>query len=114
MKFAQQIAHGQGPRNAVKVHIEELVLHGFASADRARIAASVQHELARLIGEGGLPVGQHPLALDRIDGGAFKVKPGAKPQATGAEIARAVFRTLQPKASASARHTRPGLGGRHP
>ncbi len=101
----------------VKVHIEELVLHGFAPADRARIATAVEDELARLIGEGGWPgVRGNPVTRDRIDGGAFKVKPGTKPQAAGTEIARAVFQSLKQYSKASARALRTPLstGGRHP
>lgn len=101
----------------VKVHIEELVLHGFAPGDRYRIASAVERELARLMGEGGLPGSPgNPLTLGRINGGAFKVTAGAKPQAAGTEIARAVFRSLRQHASASAGgpRTRLGIGGRHP
>jgi len=91
-------------RHSVGVHIEELVLHGFAPGDRHRIAAAVESELARLMSEGGLPGLQGgPLTLDRINGGAFKVKAGAKPQTAGADIARAVFRSLRLHAMASAR-----------
>ena len=39
---------------AVQLHIEELVLHGFAPADRYRIAAAVQLELTRLLAEHGV------------------------------------------------------------
>ncbi len=83
-------------RPSVGVHIEELVLHGFAPSDRHRIAAAVESELTRLMREGGLPgLRENPPALGRINAGAFKVKDGAKPQATGTEIARAVFRSLR-------------------
>jgi hypothetical protein len=101
----------------VKVHIEELVLHGFAPGDRHRIASAVESELTRLMSEGGLPLWQqNPPPLERIAGGTFQVKAGAKPQTAGTEIARAVFRSLRQssKAAASALRTRPGLGGRRP
>ncbi len=83
-------------RDSVKVHIEELVLQGFAPSARSGIAAAMEQELARLIGEGGLPgVRGNPVAFDQINGGTFNVTAGAKPHATGAGIARAVFRGLQ-------------------
>lgn len=78
----------------IEVHIEELVLHGFAPADRHRIAEVVEQELARLLRE-GMAVSSAHARLDRIDVGAFQVKAGAKAQATGALIAQAVFRGLQ-------------------
>ena len=37
----------------IELHIEELVLHGFAARDRQRIAAAVQLELSRLMGTAG-------------------------------------------------------------
>src|SRR6516225_1781108 len=90
--------------HSVKVHIEELVLHGFARGDRHRIAQAVETELARLMGEGSAPAWQQsPPAIERINSGRFKVRAGAKPQATGREIAQAVFRSLREQARAPAR-----------
>jgi len=77
----------------IDLHIEELVLHGFAARDRHRIAAAVQQELSRLIANGG-KANQVPLTLDRVDGGAFRVQAGAIPQAAGTQIARAVYRAV--------------------
>ena len=101
----------------VKVHIEELVLEGFPPGDRYRISSAMEQELAWLMGEERASGWQQrPLALERMMGGTFHLKAGAKPQAAGIEIARAVFRSLRQhaKASASAPRTRPGTGGRHP
>ena len=106
-----------GTRHSVSVHIEELVLHGFAPGDRHRIAHAVESELARLIGQRGAPAWyQNPPMIERINGGAFQLKVAAKPQATGTEIAEAVFRSLRQHARVSARSplTRPGRGGRRP
>jgi hypothetical protein len=103
--------------HSVHVHIEELVLHGFAPGDRHRIATAVESELARLMNEEGVPkFRENPPALDRISGGAFSVKAGAKPQAAGTDIARAVFRSLRQSARASTRAqgVQPVRGGRHP
>jgi hypothetical protein len=77
---------------ALDLQIEELVLHGFAPGDRQRIGAAIAGELRRLLAEQGLPPalargGQ----VDRMDGGAFSAAPGATAEATGAQIARAVY-----------------------
>lgn len=76
----------------IDLHIEKLVLHGFADGDRYRIAEAVERELARLLAEKGVP---QSLAeggvIDRLDGGEFKVTHGSRPEATGAQVARAVY-----------------------
>jgi hypothetical protein len=77
---------------SVELHIEELVLHGFAPGDRYKIGEAVQLELQRLLAEQSVP---HPLnagvELAQIDAGAFYVQPNAKPGATGAQVAQAVY-----------------------
>ena len=102
--------------DSVQVEIGELVLHGFAPGDRHKIAAAVESELARLMSKAGVQgLGKNSLTLGRINGGAFRVTAGAKPQAAGAEIARAVFRGLRQSARASARAhgAQAGVAGRH-
>jgi hypothetical protein len=98
----------------VEIHIEQLVLHGFASADRHRIAAAVERELARLIQKNGLSAPGHArIHLDRVPAGAFQVKPGAKPEATGSQIAQALFKSLPLQSSPFAkapRSARPAAG----
>jgi hypothetical protein len=78
-----------------KLHIEELVLHGFAPDDRQAIAAAVERELTGLLAtrfsaQGAADSltrdGLHP----RLDGGAFQVSAGARADSIGAQIARAV------------------------
>jgi len=99
-------------RNAIKLHIERLVLHGFAPADRHRIADRVQVELARLLGEGNpMPV-RAPVALERIEAGTFNVAAEASPRTTGTQIAHAIYRSLQQSAAASAGS--PGSGAALP
>jgi len=79
-------------RQNIELHIEELVLHGFSPEDRYSIAGAVERELANLIEERGAPAefvtsGQ----IEKLDGGSFQVLQGSKPEATGAQIARAVY-----------------------
>ena len=82
-------------RREVELHIEELVLHGFARGDRYRIAEAIQHELARLFGDASAPSsflqsGESP----RLDGGAFQISHGATAQSIGVEIGRAIYQSF--------------------
>ena len=77
--------------DTVAVHIEELVLHGFAPGDRQAIGAAVEQELARLFAGQPLPAA---LARDgrreRVDGGSFPLARGTRPAGIGAQIAAAI------------------------
>jgi len=90
---------GSASRNAaarsVQVRIGELVLDGFAPADRFRIAEGVRRELTRLIGEQGLGrlAGLRTNAAV-VDAGAFPVGPGANAAAIGRRVGQAVHREL--------------------
>lgn len=79
-------------RANLELHIEELVLHGFAPGDRHRIGDAVERELARLFTEHGLPPNlSQGFETGRLDAGSFNFAPGAKPEAVGAEVARALY-----------------------
>ncbi len=79
------------PKN-IELHIEELVLHGFAQGDRYRIAEAVEGELSRLFTEQGTPPSlAHGCQIDKLDSGAFEATPGSMPEAIGAKVARAVY-----------------------
>jgi hypothetical protein len=89
---------GRGPNGAlrpqpsVQLHIEELVLHGFAPGDRYAISGAVQCELARLLGEEGVPISlRSETAIDEIGGATFNPTPNEKPHAIGRRIAQAVY-----------------------
>ena len=76
----------------IKLHIEELVLHGFAPGNRYRIAEAVERELARLFTEQGTPPSlTHGCQVDKLDGGAFDMAQGSKAEIIGAQVARAVY-----------------------
>jgi hypothetical protein len=49
-------------RPDVSVHIDELIVHGVAPAERDRIGEAVRLELTRLIAERGLPASTHAVA----------------------------------------------------
>jgi hypothetical protein len=77
------------------VHIEELVLHGFAPGDRAAIGETVQAELGRLFRESGVPPAlAEGGAADRLAAGSFETGATARPESTGGQIAAAVYRGL--------------------
>ena len=81
----------------IDLHIEELVLDGFPPGDRHRIGAALERELARLLGERGVPAtwtGGGEAA--RLDGGKFEMRPGTRPERMGAQIAQSVFRGMKP------------------
>jgi len=76
----------------IELHIEELVLHGFAPKDRYQIGEAVQCELVRLLSERGvLPSVVRGGEMGRLDGGSFKVRMGAKAEVIGVQVARAVY-----------------------
>ena len=84
-------AGGPASPGTVAVHIEELVLHGFAPGDRQAIGAAVEQELARLFAGQPLPaVLARDGRRDRIDGGSFPLARGTRPGKIGAQIATAI------------------------
>jgi hypothetical protein len=79
----------------VNIHIEELILHGYDPLLRGQIAAAVERELARLVGEQGPPFRLTSNGdLGRQDAGAFDAPAGASPEAVGTHVARALYRSL--------------------
>lgn len=83
----------KGPH--LELHIEELVLHGFAQGDRYPIADAIERELSRLLTEQfreqGIPSSlRHDGEHAHLDAGAFTLAPRSKPAHTGAQIAQAV------------------------
>jgi hypothetical protein len=80
---------------SLELHIDQLVLHGFAAVDRSRIGAAVERELGRLLAQTDLrsAIGQWT-DRERIDGGAFTAAPGEGADAIGTRIAQAVYKGL--------------------
>jgi len=80
---------------SIDLHIEELVLDGFAPGDRHRIGAAIERELARLLTERGLPPGLAAgTDIPRADGGSFEAKPGDRPERIGLHAAGAIYRGM--------------------
>jgi hypothetical protein len=89
---------GRGPNGAlrpqpsIELHIDELVLHGFAPAERYAMGDAVERELARLLGEQGVPSSlRSENETDEIRGATFNAAPNAKAPAIGRQIAKAVY-----------------------
>ena len=80
----------------IEVHIEELVLHGFAPSDRNSIGSGMERKLLRLFSEEGLPPSlARTKAILHLDSGAFKVAPELGVEAIGVEVAKVVYKELQ-------------------
>lgn len=80
---------------SIELHIDELVLHGFAPGDRHRIAAALERELARLLAARADPERLADRAgAARLEAGAFSMAPDSRPEATGAQVAQAVFGSI--------------------
>ena len=75
----------------LELHIEELVLHGFAPEDRDRLGEALRQELTRLLAERGVPPSfTQRRDVKRLDAGAFAAAPGATPEVLGYQVARAI------------------------
>lgn len=90
-RFSAPPAHG----HSIELHIEELVLHGFAPVQRYAIGDAVEREFARLFKEQGSPVvATENIEIAEVDGGAIHLRPGASDEATGRQLARAIYGRL--------------------
>lgn len=78
------------PKN-IELHIDGLVLHGFAPGDRHRIGEAVEQELSRILDdEGVLEVLEGGREVASVDGGAIELATGSRTEAIGTQIARVV------------------------
>lgn len=79
----------------VELHIDEIVLHGFAHRDRYTIQEAIQDELTRLIASSGIPSSLHGgNEAARLDAGTVTVQKGMPPDAIGRQVAHAVYQGL--------------------
>ena len=88
--------HGSHPvPPTVEIHIDRLVLHGFAPGDRHRIGEALERELHRLFAERGVPpslLRDHEAGS--LDGGRFEAGPGFGAEEIGGRVARTVYEGL--------------------
>jgi hypothetical protein len=78
----------------LELSIEHLILPDLPLVHRARVAAALEGELARLWAEQGPPPGVEagePLALS---GSSVQVAAGALPEAIGAQVAQSIYTSL--------------------
>ena len=80
----------------LELHIEELVLHGFAHGDRRSIGEAVRQELAALLMDQGVPrkLMQGGEAAE-LRGSVIHIDHGAKPDMVGRQVAAAVYGGLR-------------------
>jgi hypothetical protein len=79
----------------IELYIDALVLHSFAPGDRVPIGEAVRLELARLLGQQGIPPwfaqgGEAP----ELRGSAIRIDHGATPEMVGKQVAAAVYGRL--------------------
>jgi hypothetical protein len=76
----------------VELHIEELVLNGFAPGDLYLIGDVVERELTSLFTEQGTPPSlAQGSEIERLDGGTFEMRPGSGAETIGVRVAQAVY-----------------------
>ena len=88
---------------AIKLHIGELVLHGFEPGDRAALGEALETELARLLAAGDPEALTRAQAVASLDGGAFEMPAHAAPEVTGTRLARAVYDGMTKQAGGDGR-----------
>lgn len=81
------------PIAGISVRIEELRLQSFSQRDGRRIADALQHELSSLLAVGSVPgAWMHSRTTEKTRLNDIRIRAGAKPQAIGEELARALLR----------------------
>jgi len=81
-------------RPRVEILIDELVLHGFSSADRYAVGEALQQELGRLVADTGTDVLSGLQDASRLRAENIQLTAGARPDATGRQVAGAVHASL--------------------
>jgi hypothetical protein len=76
----------------IRLHIDELILEGFAPRDRDLIVAAFEAELGRLFSERGVPQGLiGGGSIPRIDASSFQIAGTQRPPQIGAQIAQSIY-----------------------
>ena len=74
----------------VEIVIDELVLHGFADAERHAIGEALTLELQHLVAAGDPAQLAALKSVSNLRTGQVSLTQGAKPQAVGSQVAQAV------------------------
>ncbi len=83
----------------INIDIERLILEGMPmSPSQGRLLqAALKDELNRLLATEGIPGNwQEGGVVPHIPGGAIQLKPGTNPSQMGQQIARGIYRGMQP------------------
>ena len=108
----------EAPGPTCSLRIDTLVLRGFrAPVDRYAVAAAMERELARLLGEADAQAALASLPRRDASGlhaGSFSVARDATPESVGVEAARAVWRSLGTPGRAGARADQQSRAGAPP
>lgn len=75
----------------IEIHIERLILEGFAARDRYAIGDAVSAEITRILMEQGIPASwQQDISIPRLDAGSFTMSKSNAVNTVGNQIAQAV------------------------
>lgn len=86
----------QASTESVRLHISEMVLHGFPAHSRYSIAESTKAELTTLLTGQGIPTKFKATGeQSAVDAGSFQLTPNARPNAIGSLVARAIYRSTK-------------------
>ena len=76
----------------VHIHIDSLLLEGFAPGDRARIADGFQRELGRLVSSALPTHWRAPVTIERLDVASVTLPLAAPAERIGEKIASSIYR----------------------
>jgi len=83
-------------RRPIQLRINKLVLPETMADDPNGIGGALERELARLLADQGLPSGlETSHHLGQVNGGTLETGPEAAPESAGANIAKAIYGSLQ-------------------
>ena len=95
-------------RANLELHIDQLVLHDLDLAQRLQLAAAIERALVQLFAERGMPGNLNAETL-ALDVSTIQVRPGAKADAIGAQVAQTIYSQIagsQPQASLTEQGTK--------
>ena len=83
------------PPSRIELEIDELVLHGIAPGERFALAAALESELTRLLGERGIPGTLSQNAeVANVAANPIAITGGTSTRAMGTQIAESVYGSL--------------------
>jgi hypothetical protein len=79
----------------IELEIDELILHGVARTHGADVGEAIRGELARLLGQRGIPRSlARGATAPEIHGGSIHIRHSASPRSVGQQLAAAVYGSL--------------------